>query len=137
MSHMIGRLSFRHRACIVKPHVLPNAAGSRWILQGGVALLISLFPATLLGQASNVTDARVLLCSGSPFPSCNGPASDSTQNSTAISQNGLGDADPHGSNTDSGDDWVHAWLREADQARASQPHFVSPIVTTHVLLVRQ
>jgi hypothetical protein len=49
----------------------------------------------------------------------------------------LGDADPHGSNTDSGDDWVHAWLREADQARASQPHFVSPIVTTHVMLVQQ
>ncbi|MDQ1407048.1 MAG: hypothetical protein QOG55_2677 [Acidobacteriaceae bacterium] len=34
-------------------------------------------------------------------------------------------------------DWVHAWMRKADEARASQPHFVSPIVTTHVILVQQ
>jgi hypothetical protein len=34
-------------------------------------------------------------------------------------------------------DWVHAWLRKVDEARASQPHFVSPIVTTHVMLVQQ
>jgi len=34
-------------------------------------------------------------------------------------------------------DWVHAWMRKADEARASQPHFVSPIVTTHVMLVQQ
>jgi hypothetical protein len=34
-------------------------------------------------------------------------------------------------------DWVHAWMRIVDQTRASQPHFVSPIVTTHVLLVEQ
>ncbi len=33
--------------------------------------------------------------------------------------------------------WVHAWLRKVDQVRASQPHFVSPIVTTHVMLVQQ
>jgi hypothetical protein len=37
----------------------------------------------------------------------------------------------------SGSDWVHRWLRKADEARASQPHFVSPIVTTHVMLVQQ
>jgi hypothetical protein len=35
------------------------------------------------------------------------------------------------------DDWVHRWMRTADKARASQPHFVSPIVTTHVMLVQQ
>jgi hypothetical protein len=34
-------------------------------------------------------------------------------------------------------DWVHAWFRKADEARASQPHFVSPIVTTHCMLVQQ
>jgi hypothetical protein len=34
-------------------------------------------------------------------------------------------------------DWVHRWMRTVDKARASQPHFVSPIVTTHVLLVEQ
>jgi hypothetical protein len=34
-------------------------------------------------------------------------------------------------------DWVQAWFRRVDQARASQPHFVSPIVTTHTMLVQQ
>ena len=34
-------------------------------------------------------------------------------------------------------DWVRAWFRRVDQARASQPHFVSPIVTTHTMLVQQ
>jgi hypothetical protein len=34
-------------------------------------------------------------------------------------------------------DWVQAWFRRVDEARASQPHFVSPIVTTHNLLVQQ
>ena len=33
--------------------------------------------------------------------------------------------------------WVRAWTRMAAQARASQPHFVAPIVTTHVMLVQQ
>jgi hypothetical protein len=35
------------------------------------------------------------------------------------------------------DDWVHRWMRTVDKARASQPHFVSPLVTTHVMLVQQ
>jgi hypothetical protein len=39
--------------------------------------------------------------------------------------------------TNSDHDWVHAWMRKVDQVRASQPHFISPIVTTHVLLVQQ
>jgi len=33
--------------------------------------------------------------------------------------------------------WVAAWTRIAEKARASQPHFVAPIVTTHVMLVQQ
>src|SRR5882724_11331528 len=33
--------------------------------------------------------------------------------------------------------WVQAWTRIAAEARASQPHFVAPIVTTHVMLVQQ
>jgi len=40
--------------------------------------------------------------------------------------------------TNSGDnDWVRAWMRKVDKVRASQPHFVSPIITTHVILVQQ
>jgi hypothetical protein len=35
------------------------------------------------------------------------------------------------------DDWLRRWMRTVDRARASQPHFVSPIVTTHVMLVEQ
>jgi hypothetical protein len=34
-------------------------------------------------------------------------------------------------------DWLHIWLRKVDEARTSQPHFVSPIVTTHTMLVQQ
>jgi hypothetical protein len=33
--------------------------------------------------------------------------------------------------------WVRAWMRVAAAARESQPHFVAPIVTTHVMLVQQ
>jgi len=33
--------------------------------------------------------------------------------------------------------WIRRWLDSVDQARANQPHFVSPIVTTHVMLVQQ
>src|SRR5580700_1266005 len=33
--------------------------------------------------------------------------------------------------------WVRAWMRVAAKARESQPHFVAPIVTTHVMLVQQ
>src|ERR1700680_4193172 len=41
-----------------------------------------------------------------------------------------------GSNTDDSG-WVGAWMKIAAKARASQPHFVAPIVTTHVMLVQQ
>jgi hypothetical protein len=43
--------------------------------------------------------------------------------------------DPGGDSNDSG--WVRAWMRIAAEARASQPHFVAPMVTTHVMLVQQ
>ncbi len=35
------------------------------------------------------------------------------------------------------DDWVHRWLRAVDKARSEQPHYVAPLITTHVLLVQQ
>jgi hypothetical protein len=35
------------------------------------------------------------------------------------------------------DDWVHQWLRMVDKTRSEQPHYVAPLVTTHVLLVQQ
>src|SRR6267143_2461663 len=33
--------------------------------------------------------------------------------------------------------WLARWMRTVDEARASQPHYVAPIVTTHVVLVEQ
>jgi hypothetical protein len=48
--------------------------------------------------------------------------------------------DPSQQDTDNNDDnagWLRAWKRVTDKARASQPHFVAPIVTTHVMLVQQ
>ena len=35
------------------------------------------------------------------------------------------------------DDWLERWMRSVDEARAAQPHYVAPIVTTHVMLVEQ
>lgn len=40
-------------------------------------------------------------------------------------------------NSATNNDWLHIWLRKVDKAMASQPHFVSPIVTTHTMLVQQ
>jgi hypothetical protein len=33
--------------------------------------------------------------------------------------------------------WLDRWVRTVDEARASQPHYVAPLVTTHVILVEQ
>jgi hypothetical protein len=37
----------------------------------------------------------------------------------------------------SGDDWPTGWFTRVDKTRTSQPHYVAPLVTTHVLLVEQ
>jgi hypothetical protein len=34
-------------------------------------------------------------------------------------------------------DWVHKWLRRVDKTRTEQPHYVAPLITTHVDLVQQ
>jgi hypothetical protein len=39
--------------------------------------------------------------------------------------------------TYSENDWVHRWLRAVDTARSEQPHYVAPLITTHVDLVQQ
>jgi hypothetical protein len=35
------------------------------------------------------------------------------------------------------DTWVNRWLRMVDKTRVEQPHYASPLITTHVLLVQQ
>src|SRR5713226_4262103 len=96
------------------------------------AILLFAFPWILLAQE--------------PGQPCNKAPGDSQLTSAACDQNenasGIGDGagapNPPIQLTKSDDnDWVHAWLRKVDRVRASQPHFVSPIVTTHVMLVQQ
>jgi hypothetical protein len=52
-------------------------------------------------------------------------------------------AAPDGATTTSTSDssnqtgWLDRWIQRVDEARASQPHYVAPLVTTHVVLVEQ
>lgn len=39
--------------------------------------------------------------------------------------------------TNGTNDWVHRWLVAVDTARSEQPHYVAPLITTHVDLVQQ
>jgi hypothetical protein len=39
--------------------------------------------------------------------------------------------------TNGPNDWMHHWLREVDKVRSEQPHYVAPLITTHVDLVQQ
>ncbi|MCU1297542.1 MAG: hypothetical protein JWO91_1820 [Acidobacteriaceae bacterium] len=101
-----------------------------------IVILISAFSARLQAQTSGEI--------GAPTPFSESSASlrgqsagESSPDSSVSHQNGSGQNDPNGSSSNWQDDWVHAWLRNVDEARASQPHFVSPIVTTHVMLVQQ
>jgi hypothetical protein len=68
---------------------------------------------------------------------CGQPADECLLNSAALDQNGSNLNDTNDSNNHQQNDWVRFWMRNVDAARASQPHFVSPIVTTHVMLVQQ
>ena len=92
------------------------------------AVLIPVFSATLLAQTSREIDAH-------QFSSSNWD--ESASDSTEFPQQDSSQNDTNCSSSCQQDDWVHAWMRKVDKARASQPHFVSPIVTTHVMLVEQ
>ena len=70
-----------------------------------------------------ILPSAVALCGQGP-PPASAATADSASNQDSVSNN-----------DDSG--WVRAWMKIAAKARASQPHFVAPIVTTHVMLVQQ
>lgn len=61
----------------------------------------------------------------------------------SVGEDSFLNAAPDSSNSDANsfvngpDDWVHHWLRDVDKARSEQPHYVAPLITTHVLLVEQ
>jgi hypothetical protein len=96
------------------------------------ASLLLAFPCILTAQEPKVTSETGL---GDSQPI-------SGDNYQSENSSGLDDGAPAPSQSiqptnSSNNDWLHAWMRKVDKARASQPHFVSPIVTTHVMLVQQ
>jgi len=102
-----------------------------------IAILISVSSTTLQAQSSGENDAYPFSSSVSDLSLC-GPSADGCGlKSAVLGQNGSNLNDAGGGSSHRQDDWVHAWARKVDEARASQPHFVSPIVTTHVMLVQQ
>ena len=102
-----------------------------------IVLVIAVFSATLRAQTSDETGAIPLSPSSPSLSSCSQSADECSPNSAGIPQHGSNQNDTNASSRDQRNDWLHAWMRTADEARASQPHFVSPIVTTHVMLVQQ
>src|SRR5882757_1221752 len=101
-----------------------------------IAILITL-SVTLQAQNPGEVDANSLTSSLLTLPLCDQPEADCSPSSYAMPpQQGSGQNAASGSNS-SKNDWVHSWFRKVDEARAIQPHYVSPIVTTHVLLVQQ
>src|SRR5258708_36758555 len=65
-------------------------------------------------------------------------AQDLTQRDPPLSGATTDDSSSHDLSSNGGDSgWLRAWMRVAAKARASQPHFVAPLVTTHVMLVQQ
>ncbi len=107
-----------------------------------IAILISVSSATLRAQTSGEIDAHLFSIATPSLSLCGQPADECSPDSAAVppqqgsSQSGSSQSNAGGSNSYQ-NDWVHSWLRKVDQVRANQPHFVSPIVTTHVLLVQQ
>src|ERR1700720_470102 len=92
-----------------------------------IAVLISVSAATLQAQSSGENDTYPFPSSVSDLTLC-GPSADGCGlKSAVLGQNGsnLNDADSGTSRRQ--DDWGHAWARKVDEARASQPPFVSPL----------
>lgn len=102
-----------------------------------VFILITVFSLPLQAQTLGEIEGPSLFSSSVFLSLCDQSADDGSPNSTAVGQNGANPSSAGNSNIGQQDDWVHSWMRKADEARASQPHFVSPIVTTHVILVQQ
>jgi hypothetical protein len=98
----------------------------------GTAILLLTFPCILAAQ-----EPRLPCHKG--FGDSELASADCGQNENLSGvDDGAGTPSPPVQAANSADrDWLHAWMRKVDTVRASQPHFVSPIVTTHVMLVQQ
>jgi hypothetical protein len=98
-----------------------------------LAALILIPPAMLRAQTP-MQNFNPLAASSSDFSAACNPLSEDC----AVSPDDASSQNSSSTKRDSGhNDWVSKWLRKVDEARASQPHYVAPIVTTHVLLVQQ
>src|SRR5260370_6970215 len=102
-----------------------------------IAILISVLVATLRAQTSVKNDPYRFCHLGPTLSLCGQPVDGCLLNSAVLGEDASNLTDTSGSDSHQQDDWLHSWMRKVDGARASQPHFVSPIVTTHVLLVQQ
>jgi hypothetical protein len=102
-----------------------------------IAILISVLVAPLRAQTSVENDPYPFSSSVPPLSLCGQPVDGCLLNSAVLGEDASNLNDTSGSDSHQQDDWLHSWMRKVDGARASQPHFVSPIVTTHVLLVQQ
>jgi len=102
-----------------------------------LAVLVSLFSVTLRAQTSSeiadsFSSAVPSLSSCGQSPDACSPTSATVAHPGDSNQN-----DAAGSDSRHEGDWVRSWMGRVAKARASQPHFVSPLVTTHVMLVQQ
>jgi predicted lipid-binding transport protein (Tim44 family) len=133
----------------------PNAAIYRWSCRA-VAIgypfciltlilllaIVSLFACTMM-EAQSLAESNAREVGGpaessSPNSSTNRSAvQDEHWNMSAAQKDASSEAGTHQVNGDRQDGRIHSWLPAVDTARASQPHFVAPIVTTHVMLVQQ
>jgi hypothetical protein len=102
-----------------------------------IAILISIFSVTLRAQTSVVLETHSSSSLAPSFSLSGLSAEECSSDSTGTGQNASNQKDAGASESHRQDDWLHSWMRKVDEARASQPHFVSPIVTTHVMLVEQ
>ena len=93
--------------------------------------------------------AGVLLCCLTPIVRAQDPVSTGSSGSTTSrpdasakklsAESDAADTGDVQAGTDqkSQDSWLNRWLRMVDETRTEQPHYVAPLVTTHVLLVQQ
>jgi hypothetical protein len=102
-----------------------------------VTILIAVSSATLRAQTSGENDAYSFSGSIRPLSSCAQSADGCLVDSSVLGQESSNLNDTNGSSSHWRDSWATKWLSAVDKARSEQPHYVAPLVTTHVLLVQQ
>jgi hypothetical protein len=110
---------------------------SRGLLARVVALTSVLACSTVQAQRLRATDAREPVDRGESVSADRPTARDEPSNTIAMPGDAFNEAAGNPTKVDGQSGWVHSWLHAVDTARASQPHFPAPIVTTHVMLVQQ